>query len=270
MSRSSLDRSIVTASILTFVLASLTLASAQVSTVDFTPTAIASGDVNSYSIVSGDFNNDGILDLVTVNRSSLSFYKGLGGGKYAAAKSQSLPLDQVGYGQVFAADFNEDGKLDLAIASGQQGVTILLGNGNGTFKQGTNIAVSGNAAAIALADFNGDHKPDIAVSDDSGEGLTWIYLGNGDGTFTLSDTQPYGGYPMVVGDFNADGKQDVIYAAAIKIGLMLGNGDGTLSAPIIASTSSLVGSFAVGDFYNNRIQTLVALTSNTSAYGGDT
>jgi hypothetical protein len=274
MSRSSLKRSIVTSSILTFVVASLTIASVQVEAtaakVTFTQTEIASGDTNSYSIVSGDFNNDGILDLLTVNRSSLSFYKGLGGGKFAVPVNQSLPLDQAGYGQVFAADFNEDGKLDLAIASGQQGVTILLGNGNGTFNQGTNIAISGNASTIALADFNGDHKPDIAVSDNGGKGTTWIYLGNGDGTFTLSDTQPYGGSPMVVGDFNADGKQDVIYGAGIQLGLFLGNGDGTLSAPIIASTSSSVGSLTVGDFYNNRIQTLVALTSNSSAYGGDT
>jgi FG-GAP-like repeat len=128
---------------------------------------------------------------------------------------------------------------------------ILLGNGDGTFKQGTNISVS-NAGDIGLADFNGDHKPDIAISD-YGSGKTWIYLGKGDGTFTLSDTQPYGGFPMVVGDFNADGKQDLLYAGGIGAGLFLGNGNGTLSAPIINSTFVQFYSLAVGDFYNSRI-----------------
>lgn len=245
--------------------------------VTFTETTIASGQTNSYSIVSGDFNKDGILDLVTVNRSSVSFYKGLGGGTYAAPINFTLPLNQGGYGRIVAADLNADGKLDVAIAWGNQccgtpfgGVTILLGNGDGTFNQGTNIAVS-NAADIGLADFNGDHKPDIAVSDNYGNGSTWIYLGNGNGTFTLSNTQPYGGFPMVVGDFNADGKQDVLYAGGVGAGLLLGNGDGILSAPIVNSTLAQFYSLAVGDFYNNRIQTAVGLTTDYNGNtGGDT
>jgi hypothetical protein len=101
------------------------------------------------------------------------------GGQYAAAVNQSLAQN---LGQVLAADFNQDGKLDLAIAGISYGtagvVTILLGNGDGTFKQGTNLTVSGNASTIALADFNGDHKPDIAVSDGAAY-MTWVFAGNG-------------------------------------------------------------------------------------------
>jgi hypothetical protein len=138
--------------LLLFAVAAIALSSIPLTAaVTFTATAIASGQTNSYSIVSGDFNKDGILDLVTVNRSTVSFYKGLGSGSYAAPVNFSLPLNQGGYGQIFAADLNADGKLDVAIALGIQdqtpsgGVTILLGNGDGTFKQGTNIAVSGNS-----------------------------------------------------------------------------------------------------------------------------
>jgi hypothetical protein len=226
--------------------------------VTFTQFEIASGDTSSSGTVSGDFNNDGILDLVTVNASSLSFYKGLGHDQYAAPVNQPLAQN---LGQVFAADFNGDGKLDLAIASTPYQtsgvVTILLGNGDGTFTQGTNLTVSGHAASIALADFNGDHNPDIVVSDGVSY-MTWVFLGNGDGTFTLSDTEYYGGNTVVAGDFNADGLQDVVFASQDDVGLFFGNGQGGFSN-LIAAPLSNVESLAVGDFYNNRIQTLAAL-----------
>jgi hypothetical protein len=209
---------------------------------------------------------------VTVNTESVSFYKGLGGGKYAAPIVQSLPLQTTGgFGPAFAADFNGDGKLDVASAFGPTcylctygPVTILLGNGDGTFTQGTSIMPGGNANAgsIALADFNGDHKPDIAISDVQ-TNQTWIYLGNGDGTFTLSDTQPNGGDQFVVGDFNGDGKQDLAYYENFgNFGILLGNGDGTLKPSISARIPAFVTSLAVGDFYNNHIQSIAAVADD--------
>jgi hypothetical protein len=148
-------------------------------------------------------------------------------------------------------------------------VTILLGNGDGTFKQGTNLTVSGNASTIALADFNGDHKPDIAVSDGAAY-MTWLFAGNGDGTFTLSDTEYYGGNTLVAGDFNADGKQDLAFASSDGVGLFLGNGDGTVSNLIVAPLSNVM-SLAVGDFYGTRIQTLAAqVTVDLGAESYDT
>lgn len=232
------------------------------------------------SIVTGDFNNDGILDVVTVNGTSsgveVSFFKGLGGGKFSTTPVNS-PIDVSGGagGPAFSADFNNDGKLDLAIAGGPGlssatfPVVIMLGNGDGSFTMGESITVktdsgTGNASAIALADFNGDHIPDIAISDGYSE-YTWIYLGKGDGTFTLSDTQKYGGNSVVAGDFNADGKQDVAFAGNIgaddnTVGVFLGNGNGTLQTPALATVSSVTG-LAVGDFYNDRIQTLAVLSS---------
>lgn len=229
----------------------------------------------------GDFNNDGILDLVTVNASTLSFYKGLGGGKFASPVNRTIPAK---LGQAAAADFNRDGKLDLAIAdtssngcSSSGSVTIFLGNGNGTFTQGTNINVGGTAQFIALADFNGDHIPDIAVSAcNYSSGVTTastkIFLGQGDGTFKLSAVLSYGGGQIVAGDFDADGHQDVAVFSlgpANELVMYLGNGTGTFQSPILASINTPF-SLAVGDFYNNRIQSVALLTgvfdSNTTNY----
>jgi len=283
-----------------FLLLPLGAASAQVDPAEVTALKFAQHDLpngtapynngGSSAIVTGDFNNDGILDVVTVNETptgpEVSFFQGLGGGKFSTTpvnSSLNVSLETGVEGAAFAADFNSDGKLDLAISagggeSGSNPVTIMLGNGNGTFTPGQSITVNtdsgpGFAAAIALADFNGDHIPDIVVSDGV-HGYTWIYLGNGNGTFTLADTQQYGGNSVVAGDFNADGKQDVAFASGpgsggSTVGVFLGNGNGTLAAPVLAPVNYVSG-LAVGDFYNNRIQTLAALSSVGQPDSNDT
>ena len=250
--------------------------SAQITRVDFTQSSTTIGGLNygsSNSIVAGDFNNDGILDLVTINYSTVTFFKGLGTGKYAAPVSTTVTS---GYGPVYAADFNGDGKLDLAVPYGPACcgingvVTILLGNGDGTFTQGKSISVStdggpANASTIAVADFNGDHKPDIAVSD-SATNYTWLFLGNGDGTFSLANSSIEsngGGNALIAGDFNGDGKEDLAFGNASFIGLYLGDGKGgfTSFSPIIAPVTN-TDSLAVGDFLNSHSQqSLVALIS---------
>ena len=226
----------------------------------FSGRAINSGDPATNGIANGDFNSDGILDLVTVNAGTLSFYRGLGGGKFGKPVNQ--PLTQY-RGQVVAADFNRDGALDLAIATacctGSGEVTILLGNNDGTFRQGKNISVGGNNAVnLALADFNGDHLPDLGVSVYTGH--TEVFLGNGDGTFRLASTLTNGGTQAVAGDFNADGHQDLAMVAGSSVALYLGNGNGTFKSPVLASLSN-VSFLAVGDFYNNRVQSLAALVT---------
>jgi hypothetical protein len=233
--------------------ASSVLLSAQVT---FTQTMIQTNGSFPSGTVAADFNNDGILDLVTVNgNNTLSFYKGLGGGQYAAPISQPLPN---GGTQVVAGDFSRHGTPDLAIVSGN--ITILIGNNDGTFKTGSTINVNGTAQSITLADFNGDHLPDIAASicPASGPCVSKVYLGQGNGTFAWTTTMPDGGGQIVSGDFNADGHQDVAVIAGNEVALYLGKGTGQFNTPLLASVNG-VSSIAVGDFYNNRIQSLVAL-----------
>ena len=252
----------VVSSIVAFLFASLSLASAQL---NFTAASYDSGDSSTQSAVTGDFNNDGILDMVSINASSMSFYKGVGGGKYANAVTTTFSNYS---GPAVAADFNRDGKLDLAVATynptGNQ-VLIYLGNGDGTFASFWGTPPTGNSfSSIALADFNGDHLPDLAISqcDSNGVCSVEVFLGQGDGTFHSSATLAYGGGQVVAGDFNADGHQDIAVlgdqASTSQLDIFLGNGNGTFQTPKVAKFSYPV-SLAVGDFYNTKIQSLAIL-----------
>jgi hypothetical protein len=149
-------------SLVAFLLASFAMAAAQV---QFTSTGYSSGDYDSEWIVNGDFNNDGIPDLITFNAGSYSFYKGIGGGKFANPVNQAANIYE---GPAAAADFNRDGKLDLAVICGNcdfkgNHIFVLLGNGNGTFTSDTSLSTANVPFFLTLADFNGDHLPDIAV-----------------------------------------------------------------------------------------------------------
>jgi hypothetical protein len=262
-----------TSQVAVLFLALLTLAGMSAAQVTFSQTAINSGDTGTSAIAAGDFNNNGVLDLVTANTSTLSFYKGLGRGKFASPVNQTMAWRFPG--QIVVGDFNRDGNVDLAIATGccsaPGGVTILLGNGDGTFKQGTNITVSSGHAAVslAIADYNGDHLPDLAigvVNNQTFSGTTKVYLGKGDGTFKLSSNLSDGGFQMVAGDFNADGHQDLAMISGHDIAMYLGKGNGTFKSPILTSLSN-VSFLAVGDFYNNRIQSIAALVIINLGFG---
>jgi hypothetical protein len=198
-----------------------------------------------------DFNADGNLDLAIVNGVGYQSFVALGYGDGAFNTAGSL------YSGGFSAsaavgDFNADGKLDTALASGGtaalggSGVTVSLGNGDGTFMLagGSPISLGTNLSAIVTADFNGDGKLDLAVTDSGGNAVL-ILPGNGDGTFGAPTTIPVGNGPdsIVVGDFNDDGKLDLAVANSgdATITILLGNGDGTF-------TSASGSPYAVGQY----------------------
>jgi Bacterial Ig-like domain (group 3)/FG-GAP-like repeat/FG-GAP repeat len=155
---------------------------------------------------------------------------------------------------VAVADFNLDGKADLAVADALGGVDILLGNGNGTFQPPLIYGAGALPVAVAVGDFNGDGKPDFAEADSEGFEV-WVQLGNGDGTFQTAVGYATGAGPfsVAVGDFNGDGKPDLVVAYVGLVGpggvsLLLGNGDGTFQPAVNFATGTNPHSVAVADF----------------------
>lgn len=195
----------------------------------FSPSSAVFAGAPMYSpVLAADFNADGNLDLTFWSSIAL----GYGNGAFTPGADLSVSFPEA----VAVGDFNRDGKLDAAVANGgsapYSGISVSLGNGDGTFTPGSTIPLGSDLLDVVAADFNADGKLDLAVTD-VGSNTVSILLGNGDGTFGAPLTIPVGNGPraIVAGDFNNDGKLDLAIAnsADNTISLLLGNGDGTFT-----------------------------------------
>jgi len=176
---------------------------------------------NAYALAMGDFNGDGVLDLIHASktffyeRRQLSFLQGNGDGTFQPP--QQIPLDLAIGAPLIIADLNGDGKLDVIAAGSDGGVLVLLGNGDGTFQSPVEYA-PGSGAAFATSDFNADGKLDLVLSNGG------ILLGNGDGTFQNPIDFPLiggAGSVAATGDFNGDGKMDLAVTTGSGIAIFL-------------------------------------------------
>jgi type II secretory pathway component GspD/PulD (secretin) len=153
---------------------------------------------------------------------------------------------------IAVADFNGSGNLDLAVANeGDSTVSLLLGNGDGTFQPQTTVATGIGPDAIVTADFNQDGKPDLAVANFTDNTIS-ILLGNGDGTFTAGTTITGVTSPvaMISADFNNDGIPDlaVLDQTDAKLIVLLGNGDGTFGTRTTTSVGLSPSALVTADF----------------------
>ncbi len=208
------------------------------------------------AVATGDFNRDGKLDLVTANysASSVTVLLGDGSGGFTAAPGSPFAVG-ANPASVAVADFNGDGIPDLAIAnSGANNVTVLLGNGAGGFTPaaGSPFPVGAEPQCLAVADFNGDGRQDLVTANYADQDLT-ILLGNGSGGFTPAPGSPLpaGSFPrsVAVGDFNGDGKPDLVTAIAGNfVTVFMGNGAGGFSEFGVFPVGAFAQSVAVVDF----------------------
>jgi len=212
------------------------------------------------SVAVGDFNGDGKLDLAVANELSntVSILLGDGTGNFTLASSPAVgdyPWS------LAVGDFNGDGKLDLAVANlgcpwpcySSGTVSILLGDGTGNFTLVSSPAVGQTPMSVAVGDFNGDDKLDLAVAN-YGSGTVSILLGDGTSHFTLASSPGVGIQitSLAVGDFNGDGKLDLAVASPdfYAGGVTILVGDGTGNFKLVSSwvTGDWPWSVAVGDF----------------------
>jgi FG-GAP-like repeat len=201
------------------------------------------------SLVAGDFNGDGKLDLAVSTGATLSILLGKGDGTFNVT---TFPTTAQFVGTLVTGDFNGDGKLDLAFPDPLTNlVHLLLGNGNGTFTEVSTTAVGSNPVWAAAADFNGDGKSDLAVVNQAGGNVS-ILLGNGDGTFSRKPSVKVGTKPnaVTVADFNGDGKLDlaVVNSGSNNVSILLGAGDGTFSLKSSPSTGTSPFGIVASDF----------------------
>jgi len=151
-------------------------------------------------------------------------------------------------------DFNGDGKPDLAVANNStSNISVLLGNGDGTFGVKTDYDVGQPAYGVVITDLNSDGKLDIVAETSFSltEGVS-VLLGNGNGSFQTRVDNLFSGSAqpksIIASDFNNDNKPDIVVINGSGASVLLGNGDGSLKPPVSYGSSDFATSVAVGDF----------------------
>ena len=208
------------------------------------------------AVAAGDFNGDGVLDMAVVNEAdnTVSVLLGKSDGTFAPQVTYATGLGPLA---ITTGDFNGDGNLDLAVTDANcipykfglncdvRTVSILLGNGDGSFRPHIDYATGTQPSSVAVGDFNGDGKLDLAVTNEQ-DGTVSVLLGNGDGTFQTQVVYPIanGAQSVIVADFNGDHKLDLAVGGS-QVSVLLGNGNGTFQKPLVSPGTAPL---AVADF----------------------
>jgi FG-GAP-like repeat/FG-GAP repeat len=264
----------------------------------FSPAVIYPVGAGPRAVVTGDFNGDGLLDLVTANQSSNTVSVLLGKGDGTFQQAQNFDTG-AGPQSLAVGDFNGDGKLDLVTVNAND-VSVLLGAGNGAFQVPQSLVLPGQfppgytgstalpqaPTSVAVGDLNGDGKLDLAVrgvtaftvltgsgyngnyyTTTYNDGYVNVLLGNGVASFTpkaayhLDNGDPSA---LALRDFNGDTRLDVVAVTTSGSGVSVlpGNGDGTLQAPVHSASGVGFNSVVTGDLNGDGKLDLVTRSSD--------
>jgi hypothetical protein len=268
-------------------------------TVDDPTVGYAVGGSPQTPAVAADFNGDGKADVIVLDGNlNFAYLQGYGDGSFRSAVNYYAQPVLAGTGQLFSVgiasgDFNGDGIPDFVIGNGQTGIevagiTVFLSNPDGSLQPGVRY---GSATApnyefqyVAVGDFNGDGKLDIAATDGLSGGVQ-IFTGKGDGTFTAGATfatETTGTYKtlgLVAGDFNGDGHPDLAVVnstgTSTDVGILLNDAQGhgsftlksnsVLSTPLSTSAQEITAADVNGD---KKLDVVVPLSATPASASG--
>jgi hypothetical protein len=190
---------------------------------------------HTHGLAAGDLDGNGVLDLVTANNedNDVSVLLGQGDGRFVGAPGSPFPVGRSPY-PIALADVNGDGKLDLVAPNSgpaNRTITVLLGDGKGALRPAPKspFLAAGNAFFVAVADVNGDAKPDLIATHDE-DSLATLLLGDGRGAFQAARTSPIElgnrAWAIVPIDLNDDGKLDLAGAGHDAVPVLIGDGRG--------------------------------------------
>lgn len=283
---------------------------------------IPAGGPDPVAVAVADVNGDGIPDLLVLTQDDQSVHILLGNGDGTFRQAPNAVVTPSSPVAMVSGDFNRDGKIDLAVVGGpvSNQLAIFLGNGDGTFTAaaGGLTTLAGRVAALVSADFNGDGKPDLAVSESSlnqievlpglgngtfglpirtsvgsgpapiavtdlqrrgildlvvgntGDGTLSVLLGTGSGSFVQAPGSPFfiGGMPssVAVGDLNGDGVPDVAVTNSngSNLTVLYGVGDGSLRSPQSLAVGAAPTAILAADLESNGILDLAIANSGSN------